>query len=121
MKPLNILLVEDDGLIAMLLTQMLEDRGHSICASAATEAEAIEAALAHKPELIISDSRLRVGDGVAAITEILRHQTVPYIFVSGDSAAILARFPQAIVLRKPFREEALVKAIAKVMAAAELT
>ena len=38
MKALRVLVVEDDALIAMLLTEMLAGMGHNVCATPATEA-----------------------------------------------------------------------------------
>jgi CheY-like chemotaxis protein len=47
MVPLRILIVDDDALIAMFLAELLEGMGHRVCASVATEAEAVAIAAAH--------------------------------------------------------------------------
>jgi hypothetical protein len=60
---------------------------------------------------MIVDGRLHSGDGVSAVTEILRDGPVPHVFVSGAPADIVARYPAAIVLRKPFRVSSLATAI----------
>ena len=39
--------------------EILAEMGHGVCAIVATEAEAITAALQHRPDLIIADVRLR--------------------------------------------------------------
>jgi CheY-like chemotaxis protein len=111
MRSLRVLIVEDDALIGLLLTELLVEMGHVVCQTATTEAEAIGAAHRQRPDLIIADGRLRSGDGVSAVTEILRQGPVPHIFVSGDPAGIVARRPNAIVLRKPFRQSAFANAI----------
>ena len=41
MKALRVLVIEDDALIAMLLSELLAGMGHDVCATAATEAEAV--------------------------------------------------------------------------------
>ena len=46
---LLLLVVEDDALIAMLLAELLAGMGHDVCASAATEAEAVIAATRYGP------------------------------------------------------------------------
>src|SRR5436853_3517200 len=53
MKALRVLVVEDDALIAMLLTEMLAGMGHDVCATAATEADAVSAATRYDPDLMI--------------------------------------------------------------------
>jgi CheY-like chemotaxis protein len=111
MKPLRVLVIEDDALIAMLLAEVLKGMGHEVCATAATEAEAVIAAKRHRPDLMIVDAGLGHGSGVAAVNEILRAGPIPYLFVSGDAGRVQARKPGAVVVRKPFREAELVRAI----------
>ena len=55
MTPLRILVVEDDAMIAMLFTEMLEGMGHDVCGSVASEAEAVAAARSLAPDLMIVD------------------------------------------------------------------
>ena len=49
MKALRVLVIEDDAIIAMLLSELLTGMGHGICAIAATEAEAVIAATRYRP------------------------------------------------------------------------
>src|ERR1700719_4544619 len=58
MKALRVLVIEDDALIAMLLSELLAGMGHDVCATAATEADAVTAATRHRPDLMIVDARL---------------------------------------------------------------
>jgi CheY-like chemotaxis protein len=71
MKALRVLVVEDDALIAMLLSELLAGMGHAVCATAGTEAEAIMAATRYRPDLMIVDAGLGRGSGVSAVEEIL--------------------------------------------------
>ncbi len=116
MKGLRVLVVEDDAIIGVLLGEMLTGMGHDVCAIESTEADAVSAAIRCKPELMIVDARLREGSGVSAVEEILRVGPVPYLFISG--ATVQAARPGAMVLRKPFLEFDLVRAIQYVLAAA---
>ncbi len=111
MKALRILVVEDDALIAGLLSELLAGMGHSVCATAATEAHAVAAAARHRPDLIIVDAALARGDGISAVEEILRAGPVAHLFVSGDLGKVQALRPSAVVVRKPFREADLIRAI----------
>jgi DNA-binding NtrC family response regulator len=109
MKPLRILLVDDDALIGELLTELLEDMGHVVCGIETTEAGAVQAGLAGKPDLMIVDAQLREGSGVAAVEAIARVASVPHILMSG--APIPAGRRPALLLQKPFMYDDLVSAI----------
>jgi CheY-like chemotaxis protein len=111
MKALQILVVEDDSLVAMLLVETLAEMGHDVCAVEATEAGAVRAALRCRPDLIIVDAQLRQGNGVSAIDEILRSGFVPHLFITGDTKKVLAQRSDAVALEKPFREPELAQAI----------
>ena len=117
MDPLNVLLVEDDAILAELLAELLADLGHCVCAIEATQDGAIAAAARHKPNLMIVDAQLRRGDGLAAVKTILRDGPVAHIFVSGDVAKVLALRPNAVALQKPYTEAALQAAMARALAA----
>src|SRR4051794_16604142 len=85
MRVLRVLLIEDEAMIAMLLTEVIDQMGHVVCAVAATEDDAIAASARCQPDLMIVDEILRKGSGVSAVREILRLGPVPHIFVSGES------------------------------------
>lgn len=108
---LRIVIVEDQGIIAMLLSEVLEQLGHEIVAVAATEAGAVEAAARFNPGLMIVDDGLGAGSGVTAVGEVLRKGFVPHVFVSGDPAKVRTLSREAVVLEKPFSETELVDAI----------
>ena len=118
MKALRVLVIEDDALIAMLLSELLAGMGHDVCATAATEAEAVSAATRCDPDLMIVDARLGQGSGVSAVEEILRAGPLAHVFISGDVETVRARQPHAVVVRKPFREAELARAIDMALAAA---
>ena len=116
-RALRVLIVEDDAIISMLLAELLAEMGYEVCATAATEAEAVAAARRDKPNLMIVDARLRGGSGVSAVEEILRAGPVPHIFLSGAPGSVRALRPDAVVIGKPFRQAELVGAIEIALAA----
>src|SRR3954468_16702539 len=118
MKALRVLVIEDDALIAMLLAELLACMGHDVCATAATEAEAVSAAARCRPDLMIVDAGLGRGSGVAAVQEIMRAGPVAHVFVTGDRGRVRVGQPDAIVVRKPFGEAELARAIDLALAAA---
>ena len=109
MRPLSILIVEDDLLIGALLTDMLEGMGHGVCGVETSEASAVDAALLNRPDLMIVDARLGSGSGIAAVKKISEVVVIPHIFVSGDRMSIegASRF----ALQKPFGQRDLERAI----------
>jgi two-component system, response regulator PdtaR len=109
MTELCILVVEDDAIIATLLAQMLVGMGHNVCATEATEADAVASAARHQPDLMIVDVRLRNGSGLSAVRRIVENGQVPHIFISADRLQEVT--PGAVLLRKPFREAELVEAM----------
>jgi CheY-like chemotaxis protein len=119
MKVLQILVVEDDSLIAMLLVETLAELGHGVCGVEATQAGAVRAALRCRPDLIIMDAELKEGNGVSAVDEILSTRIVPHLFVSGSIEKILTLRPDAVAIEKPFREPELIRAIHRALAAAD--
>lgn len=115
MTALRILVAEDDAMIAMFLSDLLTAMGHSVCATAETEAETVAAALLHSPDLMIIDAGLRGGSGIAAAEEIAISRSIPHIFATGDCYRVLRADPTAIALQKPFNAPALVRAIERAM------
>ena len=111
MKPVRILIAEDDALIAMILEELLDAMGHEVCAVVSDQAEVVAAAAQHAPDMMIVDERLREGSGFAAVVEVLKTGFVPHIFATGDCYRVLAHTPDAIVLQKPYTAQALSCAI----------
>lgn len=112
MRGLRVLVVEDDPKVAALLVQMLLQMGFEVCPIiAASEAEVVTQVVCLSPELLIVDARLAGGRGISAVVEILRNQSMPYVFVSSDSYGAYALRPGAVVLQEPFRQSDLARAI----------
>ncbi|HEX8418151.1 MAG TPA: response regulator [Methylobacterium sp.] len=106
------LVIEDERHIAEILDGCLRASGYDSVDQADTEAGAIEAARAHRPDLVVVvvDVRLREGDGLAAARAIRIAYGVPLVVVTArpDLARdIDARF----VVTKPFTPAILRAAI----------
>jgi two-component system, response regulator PdtaR len=112
------LIVEDDAPMARLLAIMLDELGIEVCGSEATEQGAISAAARCSPDLMIVDINLRVGTGIAAVKEILRHSPVPHVFVSADLTLLKQQNPTAVMLQKPYGFTQMSEAIQRATAAA---
>ena len=109
----DVLIIEDEPIIAMDLEELVQACGHRVVGLAASEAEAIAIARRSKPGLILADINLGAGgDGSSAVAAILRHHYAPVIFVTAYPERLLTgeAVEPAFVITKPF--EPLTLAIA---------
>jgi two-component system, response regulator PdtaR len=107
----RILVVEDEALLGMLLSEVLHGMGHDVCAVVASEDEAVAATTLHLPDLLIVDAGLAMGNGLSAVDTIVASRFVPHVFTTGNALKVKRLRPNAIVLEKPFREADLANAI----------
>ncbi len=107
MKPLRVLLVEDEGLVAMMLEDLLADLGCEVAASLASVREALEWIEAGgSADLALLDVNLN-GEPAFPVAEALRAHGVPFAFATGYGADHDPRFKDAPLLSKPIRQERL--------------
>jgi two-component system, response regulator PdtaR len=107
----NVLIVEDEAIIGMLLSEVLVGMGHTVIGIAGTESAAVSLAAEYLPDLLIVDAGLTSGNGVSAVDAILAARFVPHIFTTGNAMKVRLVKPDAIVLEKPFHEADLTGAI----------
>ncbi|WP_310101096.1 response regulator [Sphingomonas sp. BE138] len=109
------LVIEDEPFIAMQIEDVLRDGGADTVTIAATEADAIAAAQARRPDFIASDVRLLEGTGPGAV-EVIRTMfaSVPVTFITAwpeacrglDNVEILSKPVRATSLLDSFRRAA---------------
>jgi DNA-directed RNA polymerase specialized sigma24 family protein len=86
----DILIIEDEPLIAMDLEALVKDLGHRLHGVARTHAEAIKAVAERSPGLVLADIQLADGSsGLEAVNEILSTITVPVIFITAYPERLL--------------------------------
>lgn len=96
-KQQNILIVEDEMIIALMLEQMINRIGHKVIDKVSSGEDAIQAALDYKPDLILMDIRLNGAmDGIEATKKINERHPTPVIFVTGNSDEVYKRRIQKI-------------------------
>lgn len=82
----EILIVEDEGLIALDLKKKLEQAGYTVPAIADNADDALLSVKSLRPSLVLMDIRLRgVQDGVDTAEQIRRRFHVPVIFVTAHA------------------------------------
>lgn len=104
----HVLIIEDEPFIAMDLQQLLEDQGATSFAFAATEEEAVAAAIERQPDVITSDVKLTKGTGPAAVRTIhKRLGEIPVIFITATPAECEPCDPSSVMLGKPINARAV--------------
>jgi PAS domain S-box-containing protein len=82
----SIMIVEDDGLIALDLKKKLEQAGYAVPTVADNSAEALIKVESLRPSLVLMDIRLRgPQDGIETADQIRRRFHVPVIFVTAHA------------------------------------
>lgn len=82
----RILLVEDEGLIAMDLRQRLENLGYATVATARTADDALRLAASHAPDLVLMDIHLDgEKDGIQAAEAIRETLNAPIVYLTAHS------------------------------------
>ena len=82
----NILIVEDEAIVALENKMNLIALGHKVIAITASAEDAIIAFYEKVPDLILLDIKLKGNmDGIEAIHEIRKHSSVPVILITGNS------------------------------------
>ena len=81
-----VLIVEDDGLIALSLMQLLQKSGYDVPDPVASGEEAIESIRTSMPDLILMDITFAHGiDGIETARQIRQIADIPIIFISAHS------------------------------------
>jgi len=110
----DVLIIEDDTIIAMELESLVQGLGHRVIGVARTHAEAIALTQRKEPGLILADIQLADGSsGLEAVNELLTKLETPVIFITAYPERFLTgeRPEPAFLIAKPF-QPATVSAIA---------
>lgn len=109
----DVLIIEDEPLIAMDIEQMVESLGHRVVGTARTHAEATALFKTADPKMVLADIQLADGSsGIDAVNEILASTPVPVIFITAFPERLLTgeRPEPAFLVTKPFNPD-MVKAL----------
>ncbi len=109
----EILIIEDEPLIAMDIEDMVKSLGHGVAGVARTHSEAVELFHKTRPKMVLADIQLADGSsGIDAVNEILASTTVPVIFITAFPERLLTgeKPEPAFLVTKPFNPD-MVKAL----------
>jgi DNA-binding response OmpR family regulator len=108
---MHALIIEQDTWIILMIEDALRALGYSTFDFADSPREAIAAASLRRPDLITAGLRLGTGTGVEAVREICSDEAIPVVFVTATPWEVRAIDPQAVILPKPFCQDALHEAV----------
>ena len=114
----NVMIIEDEAIIALHIKSIVQDLGHDIAGVARTRSEAIAMAASTHPELILADISLADGSsGIDAVKDILAVMDVPVIFITAFPERLLTgeRPEPTYLITKPFSPETVTATIGQAL------
>ncbi|MFK7763822.1 MAG: response regulator [Roseobacter sp.] len=115
----NVMIIEDESLIAMDLESMVADMGHDVTGIARTHKAAVALAAQKTPDLILADIHLADNSsGIDAVKEIMTTMGErPVIFITAYPERLLTgdRHEPAFMIAKPYTEEQVTVAVSQAM------
>jgi DNA-directed RNA polymerase specialized sigma24 family protein len=106
----EIMIIEDEPLIALDIEHIVLDLGHSVSGIARTHSEALDLYRRSNPGMILADIHLADGSsGIDAINDILKVASVPVIFITAFPERLLTgeRAEPTFLVTKPYNPDML--------------
>ncbi|MDQ3047114.1 MAG: response regulator [Bacteroidota bacterium] len=116
----NIIIAEDEAIVAMENRLILTGLGHNVIAVVATAEDTLLAFEKEVPDLMLMDIKLKGSmDGIAAIKQIRKKSQIPVIFLTGSSdpktRAQVNIIPNVSFLLKPVSKKELSMEVLKLL------
>ena len=114
----EVLIIEDEPVIAADLEALVKELGHTVIDIAATRGEAAASVARRAPGLVLADIQLADGSsGIDAVKDILGRFDVPVIFITAFPERLLTgeRPEPTFLITKPFQPETVKAAIGQAL------
>ena len=114
----DVLIIEDEPVIATDIEALVRELGHTVLDVAATRTEAVAAVARRTPGLVLADIQLADGSsGIDAVKDILGRYDVPVIFITAFPERLLTgeRPEPTFLITKPFQPETVKAAIGQAL------
>ena len=114
----DVLIIEDEPVIAADIEALVQELGHRVIDIAATRTEATESVARRTPGLVLADIQLADGSsGIDAVKDILGRYDVPVIFITAFPERLLTgeRPEPTFLITKPFQPETVKAAIGQAL------
>jgi DNA-binding response OmpR family regulator len=111
----RILIVEDDYLIASLLTEVMESAGWQVVGPVGHLTDAVATAAKEEIDVAVLDVNLG-GETVFPVADVLDTRKVPFLFLTGYGTETLERrFCERPRLGKPFKTAELIGVVRRLI------
>jgi len=114
----EVLIIEDEPVIASDIEALVRELGHQVIDVAATHNEAVDSVARKRPGLVLADIQLADGSsGIDAVKDILAKFDVPVIFITAFPERLLTgeRPEPTFLITKPFQPETVKAAIGQAL------
>lgn len=114
----DVLIIEDEPIIAMDIESIVRDLGHNVTGVAVTRDEALAQARRFQPGLVLADIQLADdSSGIDAVKDILQEFSVPVIFITAFPERLLtgSRPEPTFLITKPFQRTTVKAAISQAL------
>jgi CheY-like chemotaxis protein len=118
-EPASVLVIDDDPDVRGFIVEALEEHGY-VVREAGSGREGLKEMTKETPDVVVLDFIMPGLSGAEVASRILaKHPDQPILFVSGysETEAVKRIAPDATVLAKPFRADALERAVRGVLSA----
>ncbi|HMB76736.1 MAG TPA: response regulator [Kiloniellaceae bacterium] len=120
----DVLIIEDEPIISLDLTAIVEEMGHRVVGVATTHRDALAAARTHAPGLVLADIQLADdSSGIDAVRDILKELVAPVIFITAFPDRLLTgnRPEPTFLVTKPFQSDTVKAAIGQALLFADVS
>ena len=106
----KILVVEDEALVALGVSSLMEEMGHQVCGVAASVDEALALSRAHAPDLVLMDVNLQEGgNGIDAAHQLRAFEQPPVVlfltsYVDSETRRRMEAAEPFDIVQKPYQE-----------------
>jgi two-component system, response regulator PdtaR len=113
----TLMIVEDEALVAMILRDVLQEKGYKVLNLTDRQDEALAVAKAEKPHLALVNIRLAGHDDGIELSEHLKALGIPVLLISGQVSRARSANTVAIgSMPKPYDAAEMVLAVAYLLA-----
>lgn len=115
--PRRILVVEDEALVAMMIQDLLQERGYTVVGPASRVAAALRLAEGEALDAAVLDVNV-AGETIFPVADMLVGRGIPVVFLTGYGRSGLPEpYRRHTVIDKPIEPEKLAAAVAAALAA----
>ena len=114
----DVLIIEDEPVIAADIEALVQELGHTVADIAATRTEAVDAVARKTPGLVLADIQLADGSsGIDAVKDILARYDVPVIFITAFPERLLTgeRPEPTFLITKPYSPDMVRAAVSQAL------